>query len=101
VYGSETWAVRVEDMNSLERVERIIVMSMFGVSLREVKSSAELLGRLGIVSVADVVRRVGCVGMDMRRGKIWRHGCQNVGGYRLEVQVCRVGAGLRRHGTSV
>jgi len=51
VYGSETWAMRVEDMNKLERVERIMVRSMCGVLLRDVKLSDELLGRLGIVSV--------------------------------------------------
>jgi len=47
--------MRVEDMNRLERAERIMVKSMCGVSLREEKSSDELLGHLGIVSVADVV----------------------------------------------
>jgi len=35
----------------------IMVRSMCGVSLREEKSSDELLGRLGIVIVADVVRK--------------------------------------------
>jgi len=34
-----------------------MVRSMCGVSLREEKSSDELLGHLGIVSVADVVRK--------------------------------------------
>jgi len=46
VYGSETWAMRVEDMNRLERAEGIMVRSMCGVSLREEKSSDELLGHL-------------------------------------------------------
>jgi len=44
-------------MNRLERAERIMVRSMCGVSLREEKSSDEFLGRLGIVSVTDVVRK--------------------------------------------
>jgi len=57
VYGSETWTVRVEDMNGLEGAERIMVWSTCGVSLREERSSDELLGRLGIASVADVVRK--------------------------------------------
>jgi len=47
----------VEDMNRLERAEPIMVRSMCGVSLREEKSSDELLGRLGIMSVADVVQK--------------------------------------------
>jgi len=34
-----------------------MVRSMCGVSLRKEKSSDELLGRLGIVSVADLVRK--------------------------------------------
>jgi len=47
VYGSETWAMRVEDMNRLVRAERMMVRLMCGVSLRDGKSSAELLSRLG------------------------------------------------------
>jgi len=43
-----------------------MVRSMCGVSLREEKSSDELLDRLGIVSVGDVVWK--------------RTGCQSVGG---------------------
>jgi len=57
VYGSETWAMKEEDMYRLERAERIMVKSMSGVSLREERYSDEFLGRLGIVSVADVVRK--------------------------------------------
>jgi len=44
VYGSEIWPMRVVDMNRLERADRIMVWSMFGVSLREEKSCDELLG---------------------------------------------------------
>jgi len=36
--------MRVEDMNRLERAERIMVRSLCAVSLREEKSSDELLG---------------------------------------------------------
>jgi len=57
VYGSETWAMRVEDMNRLVRAERMMVRSMCGVSLRDRKSSAELLSRLGLVSVSEVVEK--------------------------------------------
>jgi hypothetical protein len=57
VYGSETWATKVEDMGRLERTERIMVRLMCGVTLRDRTHSAELLSRLGIQSVSDVVRR--------------------------------------------
>jgi len=80
VYSSETWAMRVEDMNRLERADRIMVRSMCGVLLGEEKSSDELLGRLGFVSAADVFPKSRLLGMDMWRGRIWRTGCQSVGG---------------------
>jgi hypothetical protein len=57
VYGSETWATGVEDINRLVRAERMMVRSMCGVSLKDGKSSAELLSRLGIVSVVEVVEK--------------------------------------------
>ena len=57
VYGSETWATRVEDMNRLERTERMMVRWMCGVTLKDRKRSEDLLVRLGIESVAEVVRR--------------------------------------------
>jgi len=53
--------MKAEDMNRLRRADRIMVRSMCGVKLRKKKSSDELLGCLGIVSVADVVRK-GTVG---------------------------------------
>jgi hypothetical protein len=57
VYGSETWAVRVEDMQRLERTERMMVRWMCGVSLKNKVPSVELNRRLDIESVTDVVRR--------------------------------------------
>ena len=57
VYGSETWAMRVEDMHRLERTERMMIRWMCGVTLKERKCSEELLDRLGIESIAEVVRR--------------------------------------------
>ena len=48
--------MKVEDMNRLERTERMIRW-MSGVSLKDKKSSDELLERLGIESVSVVVRR--------------------------------------------
>jgi hypothetical protein len=57
VYGSETWAVKVSDMQQLERTERMMVRWMCGVSLKDRKTSQELLDRLAIVGVAERVRR--------------------------------------------
>jgi len=57
LYGSETWAMKVEDMTRLERTERMMVRWMCGVSLRDGKSSEELRKRLGIEGVADMVTR--------------------------------------------
>ena len=57
VYGSETWAMRMEDTNRLERTERLMVRWMCGVTLKDGKLSQELLDRMGIESVADVMRK--------------------------------------------
>ena len=39
LYGSETWAMKVEDMNKLERAERSMMRMMCDVSLKDRKSS--------------------------------------------------------------
>jgi len=68
-------------------IPEITVRSMCGVSLREKKASDELLGRLGIVSVADVVRRgrLRWYGHVERKDvEDWVSKCR-----RLEVQGCR------------
>ena len=57
IFGSETWAVKVEDTQRLERTERMMVRWMCGVTLRDRKSSEELRKRLGIVSVSSMVSR--------------------------------------------
>ena len=56
MYGSETWAMNAEDMQKLERTERMINRWMCGVKLCDRKANAELLSRFGIESVSDVVR---------------------------------------------
>ena len=56
VYGSETWAMKAEDMQRLERTERMMIRWMCGVRLSDKKTSAELLSRLDIESVSVVVR---------------------------------------------
>jgi hypothetical protein len=57
VYGSETWPMKVEDMQRLERAERAMVRWMCGVTLRDRNKSDELRVRLGVEGVADIVRR--------------------------------------------
>ena len=57
VYGSETWPMKVEDMQRLERTERMMVRWMCGVSLKKTISSVELNRRLGVVGVTEIVRR--------------------------------------------
>jgi len=56
VYGSETWAVREEDMKRLERAENMMRRWMCNVTLKDRKSSKELRERLGVKWVRDVVR---------------------------------------------
>ena len=57
MYGSETWAMKAEDMQRLERTERMMVRLMCGVTLRDRKRSEELLSRLDIEGISEVVRR--------------------------------------------
>ena len=57
VYDSKTWAMKAEDMQRLERTDRMMIRWMCGLRLREKKASAELLSRLDIESVSVVVRR--------------------------------------------
>ena len=47
LHGSETWAIKAEDLARLRRAERMI-RRMCGVSLKDRKRSDELLNRLGI-----------------------------------------------------
>ena len=57
VYGSETWPIKVEDMQRLVRTEKMMVRWMCGVTLKNRISSAELYSRLDVEAVSDVVRR--------------------------------------------
>ena len=44
IYGSETWAVNSEQEAKLERAEMRMVRWIYGVSLREKKTNAEMDG---------------------------------------------------------
>ena len=57
IYGTETWAMKADDLRSLEkRTEHMMVRWMCGVSLKDRKRSEDLCNLLGINCVADVVR---------------------------------------------
>src|SRR6266516_3897905 len=57
VYGSETWAMKVDDMQRLVRPENNMVRWMSGVTLKERRTSEELRHGLGIEGVDSVVCR--------------------------------------------
>ena len=85
VHGSETWALKVSDTQQLERTERMMARWMCGVSLKDRKSSHELLDRLGIVGVAErVVRsRLRWFGhVERKSDDDWVSKCRSVAGAR-------------------
>ena len=93
IYGRETWPMKVEDKQRLERAERMMVRHMCGVTLKDKKSSEELRQRLGIDSVSDVIRsRLRWFGHVERK----EDGRRLVRGWRYLVGEVEVGAG--RHG---
>ena len=55
VYGSETWPMKVDDMQRLVRTENNMVRWMSGVTLKDRRTSEELRHGLGIVGVDSVV----------------------------------------------
>src|SRR5207247_9391342 len=57
VYGSETWPMKVNDMQRLVRTENTMVRWMSGVTLKDRRPSEELRLKLGIEGVDGVVRR--------------------------------------------
>ena len=52
MYGSEIWAMKVEDMQRLERAEKMMIRWMCRVMLKDGKTSEELRERLGVVWVS-------------------------------------------------
>ena len=48
IYGTETWAMKADDLRSLERTERMMVRWMCGVSLKDRRRSEDLCKLLGI-----------------------------------------------------
>ena len=56
MYGSKTWPMKVDNVQHLEKTERMIRW-MCSVTLKDKKGSDDLRKRLGIVSVSDRVRQ--------------------------------------------
>ena len=80
-YGTETWAMKRANLQSLERTERMMVRWMCGVSLKDRKRSVDLYSLLGVQSVDEVVRRgrlrwFGHV--ERKSGDDWVSACRNV-----------------------
>jgi len=57
IYGTETWPMRIEDMQRLQRAERMMVRWICGVTLKDRIASEELLAHVGVESVSLLVRR--------------------------------------------
>ena len=57
ICGSETWTMKAEDMQRLERTDTMMIRWMCSARLNDKKASAKLLSRLDIESVSVVVRR--------------------------------------------
>ena len=89
--------MKAEDMQRLERTERMMIRWMCGVRVSDKKASAELLSRLDIESVSVVVRRgrlrwFGHV--ERKQTDDWVSACRHI-----EVENDR--GRLGRHGESV
>ena len=55
-YGTETWAMNVENLHSLEKAERMKVRWMCGVSLKDRQRNGDLYSYLSIQNLVEVVR---------------------------------------------
>ena len=56
LHGSETLAVKQEDTDRLERADRAMIRWICGVPLGDMVPSLVLSGRLGLKSIAEVMR---------------------------------------------
>ena len=57
LYGSETWATKIEDIRKMQRSEMRMLRWMTGVSLSERKSNECVRSMLAIDDVAEVMQR--------------------------------------------
>ena len=58
MHGSETWAMKRKDKQRMMRTERSMVRRMCGVSLKDRQRSRDLLRRLGIVGVEEIMDNI-------------------------------------------
>ena len=88
-YGTETWAMKAENLHSLERAEHMMVRWTCGVSLKDRKQSEVLYSLLGVQSVAKVARhgRLRWFGhVERKSGDDWVSSCRKkCGGGRGEM----------------
>jgi hypothetical protein len=78
IYGSETWPVKIEDT---QKLERMMVRHMCGVTLKDRKSAQVLRERLGIDSVTDIIRtgRLRWFGhVERKEDNDWVKACQRL-----------------------
>ena len=81
LYGSETWAVKEEDLDRLDRNDMRMIRWMCNTSLKDRKSSGELRSRLGIHSIRDVIqaRRLRWFGhLERMEGDNWVSKCRDL-----------------------
>ncbi|XP_057306914.1 uncharacterized protein LOC130645075 isoform X1 [Hydractinia symbiolongicarpus] len=81
LYGSETWAVKQEDLDCLDRSDMRMVRWMCNASLRDRKSSDELRNRLSIRRIKDVIqiRRLNWLGhLERMKGDNWVRKCRDL-----------------------
>ena len=86
-YGSETWPMKVEDMNRLVRAERMMMRRMCGVTLRDRVNTDSLYDRLGIDCITKAVTqsRLRWFGhVERKSDSDWTKSCT-----RLEVEGAR------------
>ena len=57
MYGSETWTMKVDDMQRLRRTENNMVRCMSGVTMKDRRTCEKLRQGLGIESVDSAVSR--------------------------------------------
>ncbi|XP_057298413.1 uncharacterized protein LOC130629284 [Hydractinia symbiolongicarpus] len=81
LYGSETWAVKQEDLDRLERNDMRMVTWMCNASLRDRKSSDDLRSRLSLRRIKDVIqiRRLNWLGhLERMEENNWVRKCRDL-----------------------
>ena len=100
IYGTETWAMKADDLRSLEGTERMMVRWMYEVSLKDRKRSEDLYATFLILIV--LLTRWGVAdwdGLDIWSVRVWMIECLLAEGWWWRGR--EVGDGVGRHGNSV